>query len=146
MTKIERSVLIDEDIQKVFAYASDWRFWGEWFEGTSDFEPTTDIERGNGARYRYKVWMMGIPATVETEVHDFEENAGWKGVATKGMAHRTRWIFESFGRSTKFTYGLEYEIPVPVLGPIIDFLLMKRTWDNIIEKSLENLKLKFSES
>ena len=140
MTRIERSVLIDANIRDLFAYVSDYRYWSDWFEGTSGFRVTSKIERGNGARYRYKAWMFGIPAIVETEIHDFVENAGWKGISTRGMPHRTEWIFEQEGYQTRFTYVLEYSVPVPVL----DSLFMKKKWTSIIEKSLENLKIKFS--
>jgi len=144
MTRIERSVLINADIRDLFAYVSDYRYWSDWFEGTSGFRVTSEIERGSGARYRYKAWMFGIPAIIETEIHDFVENAGWKGISTRGMPHRTEWIFEPEGDQTRFTYALEYSIPVPLLGPGLDSLFMKKKWTSIIEKSLENLKIKFS--
>ncbi|MFO7914635.1 MAG: SRPBCC family protein [Candidatus Krumholzibacteriales bacterium] len=144
MTRIERSVMINADIVDLFAYVSDYRYWSDWFEGTSGFRVTSEIERGNGARYRYRVWLFGIPVTVETEIHDYVKNSGWKGVAAGGMPHRTEWMFETEGDSTRFTYALEYRIPVPLLGPVLDSLFMKKKWAGIIEKSLENLKIKFS--
>lgn len=144
MTRIERSVLINSDIRDLFAYVSDYRYWSDWFEGTSGFRVTSKKERGNGARYRYKAWLFGIPAIVETEIYDFVENAGWKGISTRGMPHRTEWIFEPDGDHTRFTYALEYRIPVPLLGPVLDSLFMKKKWTSIIEKSLSNLKIKFS--
>jgi len=59
----------------VFAFASEWRTWPDWFEGVSDFRPTTEVLRGNGARYAYRARLMpGIWASVETEIHDFEED------------------------------------------------------------------------
>lgn len=144
MTRIERSVLINANIQDLFAYVSDYRYWSDWFEGTSGFRVTSEIERGSGAWYRYRAWLFGIPAIVETEIHDFVENGGWKGVSTRGMPHRTEWIFEPAGDQTRVTYALEYSIPVPLLGPVLDSMFMKRKWTTIIEKSLENLKIKFS--
>jgi hypothetical protein len=144
MTRISRSVLIDTPLKEVFEYASDWRVWADWFEGVSSFRPTTEVVRGNGARYEYKAQLMGIPARVETEIHDFVENSGWTGVATKGMPHRTQWIFESEDDGTRFTYLLEYEFPVPFLGPLIDRYFLKREWCRILEKSLQNLRQHFA--
>ena len=144
MIKIEHSVVIEAGLQEVFAYASDWRYWADWFDGTSDFAPTADVERGIGARYRYKAWVMGLPATVETEIQDFVENSGWTGVATRGIPHRTSWHFEAVGDFTRFTYGLEGGIPIPVIGPILDALIMKGKWRQILETSLENLRSKYS--
>ena len=146
MTRIEGTVEIPAPVEEVFAYAADWRRWAEWFEGVSDFEPTTEVTRGNGARYAYRAKMMGIRAKVETEIHDYVENAGWRGVGTRGMPHATRWIFEGRGSSTRFTYVQEYELPVPLIGPLLDSLLMKPAWRRIIDPSLENLKRHFEES
>jgi len=143
MTHIEHSIIIQAPINQVFDYAADYRKWTEWFEGVSDFKPTTTVTEGNGARYAYKARMMGVSANVETEIRDFVRNAGWTGIATKGMPHQTHWTFEPAGRDTKFTYALEYRLPVPLLGAVLDSLFMKPQWDKIIEKSLDNLKQHF---
>ncbi len=144
MTKIEASVDIAAPIEEVFAFASDWKHWEDWWEGVSDFRPTTAVEQGKGARYAYKARMMGISARVETEIHEFVKDRGWKGVSTKGIPHRTHWIFEHVGDCTKFTYALEYELPVPLLGSILDSLFIEPQWNRIIRESLDNLKRHFS--
>ena len=139
MSKIEGSVIVDTPIEKVFELASDWRRWPEWFEGVSDVIAIGDVDRGNGARYAYRVRVMGIPAKVETEIHNFVENEGWTGIGTKGLPHKTRWIFEAQGQTTKFTYILEYTVPLPLLGALLDRFLIRREWRRIIDKSLKNL-------
>lgn len=140
MTRIENSIVIPVSIEKVFAYASDYQKWQDWFEGVSDFKPTTETTRGNGTRYAYKAKMMGISIGVETEIHDFVENVGWKGRSTKGMPHQTFWIFETVDEGTKMTYGLEYELDIPLIGNWLDNTFMKPQWEKIISNSLENLK------
>ena len=143
MTRIEQSVIIQAPVEQVFSYAADYQKWTEWFEGVSDFKATTPVTQGNGARYAYKARMMGVSASVETEIHDFVQNAGWTGVATKGMPHRTHWIFEPVGHDTKFTYALEYQLPVPLVGSLLDSLFMRPQWHKIIENSLNNLRRHF---
>ena len=44
--QIEDSIVVAAPLNEVFAYASDWQHWAEWFKGVSDFRPTTAIERG----------------------------------------------------------------------------------------------------
>jgi uncharacterized membrane protein len=139
MTKIEASVDIAAPVEEVFAYASDWRHWEDWWEGVSSFKPTTERTTGTGTRYAYKAWVVGLTVNLETEIHDFSENVGWRGVVTKGMPHRTQWVFEGKGGTTRLTYILEYSLPVPLL----DSLLMKPGWRRRLERSLENLKLHF---
>jgi hypothetical protein len=144
MTRIEHCVVIPASLDEVFLYASDYRTWPEWFEGVSEFTPITEITRGNGARYAYRVRMMGAMLGVETEIHDFMVNHGWTGVSTKGTSARTYWSFESMGDETKFTYALEYQIPLPLLGSLLDSLFMKPQWDKLIAHSLHNLKQYFA--
>jgi uncharacterized protein YndB with AHSA1/START domain len=143
MTRVEASVDINAPLADVFAFASDWRQWEEWWEGVSAFRPTTEVTRGNGTRYAYKAWVAGLALNFETEIHDFVENVGWRGMATKGPPHRTQWVFEALGDTTRLTYILEYSLPVPVLGPLLDSLLMRPGWHRRLEKSLQNLKLRF---
>lgn len=143
MTRVEASVDIRAPLADVFAYASDWRKWDEWWEGVSDFRPTTALTRGNGTQYAYKAWIAGITLNLETEIHDFAENVGWKGVAIKGPPYRTQWVFDDDGEQMRLTYILEYDLPVPILGPLLDVLLMRPGWRRRLEKSLQNLKVFF---
>ena len=140
MTVISKSISIDAPINTVFEYASNYKKWQDWFEGVSSFKPTTDSHRGNGTRYAYKAKMMGLTVGIETEIHDFVQNKGWSGKATKGMPHQTFWKFESINEGTKFTYALEYDLNFPLIGKWIDKTFIKPQWDKIIERSLQNLR------
>jgi len=143
MTWVVSSVEIAAPVQDVFAYASDWQRWEEWWVGVSGFRPTTGVTRGNGTRYAYKAWLAGVGVEVETEIHDFVENVGWRGVVTRGAPHATRWVFEPAGAGTRFTYVLEYRLPVPLLGPLLDALLVRPGWQRRLDRSLANLKARF---
>lgn len=105
--------------------------------------PTTETKKGNGARYAYKAKMMGLNVKVETEIQDFVINKGWTGKGTKGIPTQTQWIFEPYDSGTKFTYVLEYKLPIPLLSEVFDIFIMKPQWNKIIEKSLRNLNQKF---
>jgi uncharacterized membrane protein len=143
MSRVEASVEIKAPVTDVFAYTSDYRRWEEWWEGVRDFRPTTEVTRGNGTRYAYKAWIAGLKMGLETEIYDFVENVGWRGAATKGPPHRTQWVFEKKGDSTRLTYILEYSLPIPLLGPLLDSLLMRPGWQRMLEASLRNLKIHF---
>ncbi len=140
MIRLEHTVIIPLPLDQVFAYAADYRTWPEWFVGLSDVRPTTTTREGNGTRYAYKVRMMSVTAGVETEIREFERNVGWIGVGVRGLPHRTRWHFESLGEGTRFTYGLEGRVPVPLIGPLLDSWFMRPQWDKIVGRSLQNLR------
>jgi uncharacterized membrane protein len=143
MTKVTATVEVNAPLDDVWAFASDWRHWDSWWDGVSGFRPTTEVTRGDGARYAYRAWIAGLTLNLETEIHDFVEKVGWRGVVTKGPPHRTQWVFEGKGATTQLTYTLEYSLPVPVLGPLLDSLLMRPGWQHRLETSLRNLKRHF---
>jgi len=145
MTRIAESVEVNAPVEEVFAFASDWRYWEKWWLGVSGFKPTTEVTRGNGTRYAYKAWVAGVTVDLETEIQDFVENVGWRGTVTKGLPHRTQWVFEAKGDTTRLAYILEYSLPIPVLGSLLDFLLMQPGWRRLLKRSLRNLKLHFEE-
>jgi uncharacterized protein YndB with AHSA1/START domain len=121
--RIEHSTIIEAPVHEVFAYASDWQLWSDWFYGFTDCSPLTKVERGNGAVYSYKMKVLGFPFKLQTEIHNFVENKGWSGRGIKGVPHKTTWIFEDLQSSTKFTYVAEYALPIPILGSVICSLL-----------------------
>ncbi len=143
MTKLSASVEVNAPLDEVWAFASDWRHWDDWWDGASGFRPTTEVARGNGARYAYRAWVAGLTLNLETQISDFVEKAGWRGIVTKGPPHRTQWVFESKGAGTRLTYILEYRLPIPLLGGLLDSLLMRRGWQHRLESSLHNLKQHF---
>jgi uncharacterized membrane protein len=141
MTKVEASVEINKPVRDVFAYASDWRHWEEWREGVSGLKPTTEIERGNDARYAYKALVAGMKFNLETEIHYFKENEGWQGIVNKGFPHKMQWQFEYKASKTNVTYIIEYSPPWFLIGPLLNFFIIKPNWQRMIEKTLNNLKI-----
>jgi hypothetical protein len=143
MTRIEGTVEIATPVERVFEYAADWRRWEEWFDGVSNFESMTDVDQGTGAKYVYRAKLMGLPAKVYTEIHDYQENAGWRGVGSGAIPFTTRWIFEDRGEGSAFTFAVEYELPVPLIGGLLDRLIVKPEWRRIVDASLDNLRRHF---
>jgi len=140
MTEIKRSIKIDASANKVFEYASNYQKWPEFFEGVSDVRPVTEKTRGDGARFIYKVKVLGMRVTVGTEFQQFKENEGWIGKSFKGIEHQTQWIFEKSDGHTKFTFIQNYKLPWYFGGKFIDRILARPEWIRIIEHSLQNLK------
>ena len=143
MVRVEMSVFVPAPLSEVFAYASDWERWAEWFEGVSGFRVITEITRGNGARYAYKAHIVCFRVEVVTEITEFAENVGWTGIARGGVPHATYWHFEAVGDQTRFTYAVEGRVPIPVLGGLIDAMMLRPQWHRIVENSLANLKRRF---
>ena len=143
MTRLSASVEVNAHLDDVWTFASDWRHWDDWWDSASGFRPTTELTRGNGTRYAYRAWVAGLTLNLEAEIHDFIEKVGWRAVGTKGLPHRTQWVFEKLNGRTRLTYILEYSLPIPVLGALLDRMLMRPGWQRRLEASLGNLKRRF---
>jgi hypothetical protein len=143
MPTLERSVVIEASVHEVFEYASDWKTWPDWYDGFSDVSPITDVEKGNGAIYSYKMSVLGFPFKAQTEVFDFVENRGWSGRRVKGVPHSTFYAFEDLSEHTRFTTSIYYSLPIPILGPVLCSLFFNRAWRRILERSLSNLDAHF---
>ena len=140
MTEIKKSILINAPINKVFDFASNYLKCEEFFVGISDIRPITDITNDNGARFVYKVQLMGIKVSVGTEFQQFKRNEGWIGQSFKGLDAQTQWIFKESNGKTEFTYIQRYKLPLYMGGNLIDKYFIVPQWVRIIEESLNNLK------
>ena len=140
MTKVEASIEINKPVKEVFSYASDWKHWQEWREGISELKLTNETERGNNTRYAYKAPVAWLKFNLETEIHYFRENIGWQGIVHTGLPHKTQWHFESKMNKTMVTYTLEYSPPWFLIGPLLDYFILKPNLRRILEGSLQNLK------
>ncbi len=140
MTEIKNSAIIKAPVEKVFQYASDYKKWSEFFEGVSEVKPITETTHDDGAKFIYKVKVLGMSFTVGTEFQHFKENKGWKGKSFKGIEHRTQWIFNNSDGDTEFTFIQNYKCPWYLGGKFIDERFLKPEWINIIENSVQNLK------
>jgi len=141
MTKVEASIEINKPVKDVFAYASDWKHWVEWREGVSDLKPTSVIEKGNNARYAYTALVAGLKFHLETEIHLYKENSGWQGIVNKGLPHKMQWLFENKASKTNVTYIIEYSPPWFLIGPLLNFFVLKPNWQRMLTKTLNNLKI-----
>ena len=140
MTEIKKSIFINAPIKNVFDFASNYLKWQEFFVGISDIRPITDITDDNGARFLYKVQLMGIKVSVGTEFQQFKRNEGWIGQSFKGLDAQTQWIFKESDGKTEFTYIQRYKLPFYMGGNLIDKKFITPQWIKIIEESLNNLK------
>ncbi len=141
MARIEKSIEIDAPVSEVFALANDWHNVLDYMESFTKFEPTTEIEEGDGARFAYALKAAGVEMKGELEVSGWEESKGWRMASVKGMKTNVHWLFEPLAEnSSRLTFITEYEVPGSFLGAIVDKLLVERTNEANAEKSLQNIK------
>jgi len=141
MARIKERVNINVPVEKVFDYVvSEWEADMSFFEGIYDWKPESDGTMGNGFQIAYMAKILGVETKIEMEVKDFEKNKGWMATSTSGPKTVGEWRFAPENGGTAFTYILDYQMPMPVIGAILDALVVKNTWVELIKKSLQNLK------
>lgn len=140
MTKLTHSTLIDAPTEKVFRYVSDYKKWPEFYKGLSDVQPVATTTHGNGAKFIYKVKLLGMKVVVGTELTNFKKNEGWIGKSFKGMEHKTAWRFKALNNQTEFTHSVTYKYPWYMGGKFFDKTFVKPQWEKVIKGSLQKLK------
>jgi hypothetical protein len=144
MARIQKSIVIEVPVEEAFEFAVDWRNATRFYEGAFDLKPVTEKTKGNGARFTCKAKNpIAGGISYEVEYSDFVENVGWTATGVKGPRFVERWSFERLdGRpgATRVIYDMSYDVPVPIVGRLIDVLASEPLWTKRVEKSLRNLK------
>jgi len=142
MTKVETSVVIEAPLERVYAYASDWRNFKRYFVYVRDVRPLTEKTLGEGAHLELRVRFRGLALKGEWRGIDETENESW----TFNAKLMGRWAtkhcrFEASNGSTRVIYTLEYKPPpLPLIGRLLDALLMRTEWERLNKRSFETLK------
>jgi len=141
MTKIEKSVVIGAPLEKVYAFAMDWRNLTRYMDYIHEVKPNTEKTLGEGARFSLRVKFLGRIMDAEWEGTEHIENVGWTFNATlMGRKAVKRWRFAPVDDSTRVTFTLEYKPSPPLIGQIMDVILIRPQWKRLYERSFQKLK------
>jgi uncharacterized membrane protein len=145
MARIIDSVRVKASVEEVFQFVADYQNLVGFYDGIEEVEPDCEVVWGDGARIKctMKSPILG-ERTYILEVSDFVENHGWTYTAVEGGEMTEHWWFEAlpgYPRETKVNYDLQYKVPVPVVGPLLDALVMKKDCEERAQNTLRNIKL-----
>jgi uncharacterized membrane protein len=141
MTKIEKDVMIAEPVDKVYSFVKDWRNISQYLDYIHEVKPITEKTAEAGARFALRLKFMGRMMNSEWEVVKEIDNKEWTIVAKlMGVRAVKLWRFSPTNGSTQVTFTLEYKLSPPVIGSLADILWIRRQWDKIYERGLQNLK------
>jgi uncharacterized membrane protein len=141
MTRIEKQIVVGRPVTLVFDYARTWRNIPTYLDYVREVRPLTEQIEGLGARYSVDITFMGLRMHSEWETVEYSENEGWTFTAPlMGVVARKLWRFEPVDGSTRISFTLEYDPKPPVIAPLVDALVLRRQWDQIYQRGMENLK------
>jgi uncharacterized protein YndB with AHSA1/START domain len=136
MERIEKSVVIDAPVEKVFAYLNDPTNALEWSPGHVDVRNLTWEENKRHFEWTYK--MAGLLLRGET-TDTFELNRQIFSETKGGGVSTWLWTFEPHDGGTKLDLVVEYAIPIPVLGKVAEALVLRHN-ERDADLSLANIK------
>ena len=108
MSSVERTLTVDQPIEKVWAYLSDFRTTEEWDPPTVRTERVSG-DGGIGTRYHNVSKMLGSEQDVEYVVTDYVENSRLQLRGDAGSVNLLDTItLERSGSGTSVTYHAEF--------------------------------------
>ena len=141
MAKVEKSVLIGAPLEKVCGFTKDWQNIQRYMVYVHEVKPVTEKTIGPGARLKLRVKFLGGMRDAEWEGTEYTENVGWTYDATlMGKKAFKRWRFAKVDGSTRVSFTLEWKTSPPVIGHILDLLVLKPQWGKLYEQSFQKLK------
>jgi uncharacterized membrane protein len=141
VTRIENQVVVERPVVDVFRFARQWRNIPRYFDYIQEVRPLTEAPDGLGTRLSVRLKFLGREMISEWETVEYEQDAGWTVSAPlMGVDSRKFWRFEPVGESTQVVFTLEYEAKPALVGPLADMLLIRRSWDKLYKRGMQNLK------
>ena len=137
MAKIEKSIVIEAPVEKVFAFVTDFDNFLKASSPEMKMEVLSRDERpqrvGDIIKVRAKIGDQVWEVEVETTefVKNKRQTVRQKGGAMKKMLMTD--TFEPTDGGTKWTSIVEYELPYSLLGKLVDKLKFRK----VIEKSTD---------
>lgn len=144
MPSIARCVDINVSAEQAFEFMAEISNMPKFHEGISDLYLISDKGRGAGLQFGCKVDVprKGL-LDCEYEVTDFIDYILIAIKTTSGPKSEGIWHFGRMaGKNikTRITYTLNYQVPVPVIGQLMDIFFVRRIWTERVEQTMQNLK------
>ena len=144
MTRLGSSILIRAPIEKVFARVAQHDRCADWLEFVSSASYTSEQRVGTGTSAYHTGQIMGRKMGWEGIVVEWVESERVVWQASSGEPEKMRmkalnWVKREDG-GTRYGLEVEYVLPYPLLGKLMDILMVKRVVARSIQKSLERLR------
>jgi len=138
---LHKEIIVNSSIGRVFSYISEPSNWPEFWPGLMEIEDIQPLPNGGyKAKYEYKMAGMRFKGT--GEYTEFVPNH-WIVVQTKGGIQSTiTCTFRSIEDNTRISLTIEYKVPVPLLGKLAEFVILKMN-DQEADLVRVNLRARF---
>ena len=140
MGKVEKSIVINAPLEKVFAKFGDFEGWTEWSDPL-EVKITSKKRKGVGVTFHSVGMVVGTRTETDAEVTEWIENERIDIRSTAGnVTFFGSNIFKPVTGGTEYTIVVNYELPYSILGKIIDKLVVSKEAEKSLESANQNLK------
>lgn len=125
MAKIEMVTRLKAPVNEVFSYIADFRTLRDYNPSVVRVDPIGDGSPAVGGRYGITMSMFGRSIRPVLTITEMTEN---QLIATRLDAFIPaieKRLFSDSGNETEFTFTIEFSSKLPVLGPLIDAMLVR---------------------
>jgi uncharacterized membrane protein len=136
---IEKSIVIDAPLERVFAYYSEPENLPEVWPSMLEVSDVQRAEDGHATTFRWVYKMAGMRFTGSSVVAAYEKNRRFVTETKGGIESTFETTFEDQGDKTLVREHVHYRVPVPLLGRVAERFLAKSN-EHEIETSHKNLK------
>ena len=138
MQTVEKSIVINAPVEKVFEYIDNPLNNPEWLIGMMDVGDVVG-EPGVGRHFEWTFKMVGIPLKGQSKTMEHTFNSRIVTESEGGITSTWATDLEPEGDGTRLKIKVDYTVPIPVLGKLAEHLIAKQNERNL-ESSLENIK------
>lgn len=135
MPRVENAVTIDADVETVYRTAKDVERFPEFMP---DVKSVRVLECSDEGRRTVVEWVGLIPefkTTVKWVEEDLWDDAAhscdFSLVSGDFKEYGGRWEFSPAPQGTRFTSVVDYEYDIPLIGPLIKALILKKMRENV---------------
>ena len=144
LTRIERTIVIEAPVEKVFAFLTDFDNFLKLQQPEMEMEILS--RDGGPQRVGYTVKARakvgGQVWEFDFETTEFVKNKRYAGRQKGGPMKKleSRDLFEPTDGGTRWTSTVEYELPYSILGKILDKLRMRKIMEEGADYNVEKAK------
>ncbi len=141
MTRMSLAMEVRAPTGAVFEYADNHENYAQFFHGFAKFE-WTDPRHQVGTRLKMEGKVAGITVPVEIETTEVVPDQKISGTFVSGVKGDWEWLFEPAEDITMVTFRSDIELPMGILGQVVDRTLVDAVLRSNMEKTLTAMKEK----
>jgi uncharacterized membrane protein len=140
MAKVQKKVIINAPIDKVFVFMADPRNLPEIWPSMVDVKNVRPGSHG-GFNFDWVYKMGGLRFDGASDCTEYTADKHLVTQSTKGIESKFVWDYETVMDGTQLILSIEYRVPVPLIGKLAESILINQN-DREADLLLENLKNK----